>query len=109
MFGRTKNKRTFLNNEDSCAAVIALSETDSALDGTVYNVATNEEISIIDLVYLCAKKLGVVNPTIEFKGFRESDPERRFLNTEKIRHRTGWKPMVNLDKGIGQCVEEMIK
>ena len=49
------NKRTFLHNEDSCAAVIALEETDSALDGSVYNVATDEEISIIDLVNLCAK------------------------------------------------------
>ena len=44
-----KNRRTFLNNYDSCSAVLALANTDSALDGTVYNVATDEEISIIDL------------------------------------------------------------
>ena len=45
-----KNYRTFLHNEDSCAAVIELAETPEALDGSVYNVATDEEISIIDLV-----------------------------------------------------------
>ena len=83
-----KNRRTFLNNFDSCSAVLALAETDSALDGTVYNVATEEEISILDLARLCASKMGITDPVIEFNGYRESDPERRLLSTEKIRTRT---------------------
>ena len=103
------NKRTFLHNEDSCSAVIALIDTDGALDGSVYNVATDEEISIIDLVKLCGQKLGIENPEIIFKGYRESDPERRLLNIDKIRSRTNWLPHVNLDKGIEECVEEMNK
>lgn len=103
------NKRTFLHNVDSCQAVIALSESDEALDGSVYNVATDEEISIVDLVKLCAAKLGIDNPQIVFKGYRESDPERRLLNTDKIRKRTTWRPVVMLDQGIAECVEEMRK
>lgn len=99
------NKRTFLHNEDSCAAVIALADTPEALDGTVYNVATNEEIAIVDLVKMCADKMGILNPKIEFKGYRESDPERRVLNTDKIRTRTGWTPQITLDKGIEMCVK----
>ena len=104
-----KNRRTFLYNEDSCSAVIALINSDSALDGSIYNVATDEEVSIVDLVYLCAKKLNISAPTIEFKGYRKSDPERRILNTEKIRNRTGWIPQISLDRGIEECVEELIK
>lgn len=103
------NKRTFLHNEDSCSAVIALADSQEALDGSVYNVATDEEISIVDLVKLCGKKLGIENPEIIFKGYRESDPERRLLNIEKIRSRTGWEPKVTLDKGIEECVEELNK
>ena len=103
------NRRTFLYNEDSCSAVIALTEAEEALDGSVYNVATEEEISIVDLVKLCGKKLGIEDPQIIFKGYRESDPERRILNTEKIRERTDWIPKVNLDKGIEMCVEELKK
>ena len=102
-----KNRRTFLHNEDSCSAVIELCETESALDGTVYNVATDEEIMIVDLVDLCAKKLGIADPKIIFNGYRESDPERRVLNTEKIRSRTSWKPNVTLAEGIEQCVKEL--
>lgn len=100
------NKRTFLHNEDSCAAVIALMETESALDGSVYNVATDEEISIIDLVKLCGDKLGIADPKITFKGYRESDPQRRVLSTEKIRTKTNWVPQISLDQGIEMCVKE---
>lgn len=104
-----KNKRTFLNNYDSCSAVLALASTDSALDGTVYNVATNEEISIIDLAKLCAEKMGISDPIIEFNGYRESDPERRLLSTEKIRTRTDWKPVVTLEKGLDECINNYLK
>ena len=103
-----KNRRTFLNNYDSCSAVLALVNSDQALDGTVYNVATDEEISIIDLVRLCASKMGINDPVIEFRGYRESDPERRLLSTEKIRSRTCWRPRIDLSKGLEECIENYL-
>ncbi len=99
-----KNKRTFLHNIDSCNAVLELIDHPEALDGTVYNVATDEEISIVDLTKLIARKMGIENPRIEFEGYRDSDPERRLLNTDKLRSRTNWKPQVSLDKGLDLCV-----
>ena len=62
-----KNCRTFLNNYDSCSAVIELAKTDSALDGSIYNVATDEEISIVDLTNLIAKKMNIHEPVIKFE------------------------------------------
>lgn len=99
-----KNRRAFLHNIDSCRSVLALINSESALDGTVYNVATDEEITIIDLTYKIAEKMGLSKPEIKFEGFRSSDPERRVLNTEKIRTRTAWTPMITLDKGLEMCV-----
>lgn len=104
-----KNRRTFLNNYDSCSAVLALADTDSALDGTVYNVANNEEVSIIDLAKMCAGKMGITDPVIEFSGYRESDPERRLLSIEKIRTKTSWKPIVTLDRGLNECIKNYLK
>ena len=104
-----KNRRTFLNNYDSCSAVLALANADFALDGTIYNVATDEEVTIIDLVKMIADKMGISDPVIEFNGYRESDPERRLLSTEKIRTRTDWKPRISLDKGLDECVEYYTK
>lgn len=102
-----KNRRTFLHNIDSCTAVLALADTTEALDGTIYNVATNEEVSILELVDICADELGIANAEIVFEGYRASDPERRLLNTQKIRERTGWKPRIELREGIRMCVECM--
>ena len=99
-----KNRRAFLHNIDSCRSVLALINAEAALDGTVYNVATDEEISIIDLTYLIAQKMGLPKPTIVFDGYRSSDPERRILNTDKIRNRTDWSPIISLDKGLDMCV-----
>ena len=101
------NKRTFLHNIDSCRAVMELMESPEALDGTVYNVATDEEISIVDLTKLIAKKMGMDDVKIKFEGFRKSDPERRLLNTDKIRTRTHWKPIVTLDEGLEMCVKSI--
>jgi len=96
--------RTFLHNQDSCAAVIALLEADAALDGSVYNVGTPEEILIPDLVRLLAAKLGLGVPRITYHGERSADPARRFLNTDKITERTGWRPRVPLGDGLDQCL-----
>lgn len=102
-----KNKRTFLHNIDSCNAVLELIKSPQALDGTVYNVATDEEISIVELTMLLAKKMGIPNPKIRFEGYRESDPERRLLNTDKLRKKTNWKPQVSLDMGLDFCVKSI--
>lgn len=104
-----KNRRAFLHNIDSCRSVTALINSDKALDGTVYNVATDEEITIIDLTYKIAEKMGMPKPEIIFSGYRSSDPERRILNTEKIRIRTSWTPIITLDKGLEMCVASIEK
>lgn len=99
------NRRTFLHNIDSCRAVMELMATPSALDGTVYNVATDEEVTIIELANMIGEVLGKPNPKIRFEGYRASDPERRILNTDKIRTRTNWKPSVTLEQGLKMCAE----
>ncbi len=100
-------RRTFLHNYDSCTAVLALIENETALDGSAYNVGTDEEIAILNLVKLCAAKLGIKNPAIVFNGCRAADPKRRLLNTQKLRMRTGWEPQINLEKGIEMCIEAL--
>lgn len=99
--------RTFLDNEDSCSAVLYLMDNEGSLDGTVYNVGTNDEIHILDLVKLCADELGIEEPVIRFEGFRASDPERRLLNTDKICKATGWEPKVSLKDGVRSIIKEL--
>ena len=54
------------------------------------------------------------DPSIKYivdiaNGYRSSDPERRILNTEKIRSRTDWTPIITLDKGLDMCVASIEK
>ena len=99
------NKRTFLHNNDSCSSILELVKKEDSLDGTVYNVATEEEVSIIELVKICAEELDIQDYQINFSGYRTADPERRVLSTAKIREKTEWKPSITLREGIKMCVE----
>lgn len=101
-----KNRRSFLHNIDSCRAVLALLNSPVALDGSVYNVATDEEVTILELVQLIAKKLNIMEPEILFEGYRASDPERRVLCTDKIRSKTSWSQVVSLSEGLDRCVND---
>jgi nucleoside-diphosphate-sugar epimerase len=103
------NKRIFLHNYDSCNSILSLLNNTEALDGSVYNVATDEEISILDLAMLIASKMNVLNPVIKFKGYRSSDPKRRSLNMDKIIQRTNWRPIVGLSEGLDKCIKFRLK
>jgi dTDP-glucose 4,6-dehydratase len=99
-----ETRRTFLNNSDSCDAVLSLLANESALDGGIYNVGTAEEIPIVDLARRIASFMGISEPEITFRGTRTADPPRRLLSVEKIRAKTGWQARVSLDEGLKACI-----
>ncbi|NQY21615.1 MAG: NAD(P)-dependent oxidoreductase [Campylobacteraceae bacterium] len=94
------NKRTFLHNIDSCSSILCLLKEYEALDGSVYNVGTKEEISMIDLVKKIAHKMNIKDLEINYEGFRENDPIRRLINCDKIKKRTSWMDTISLDEGL---------
>lgn len=103
-----ETRRTFLNNHDSCMAVIKLLENEDSLDDGIYNVGTKEEIYIIDLVKLISKLLNKTDVVIEFKGMRTADPPRRLLNFSKLEHCVNWVPEVSLKQGLKECIKKRL-
>ncbi len=103
-----QTRRTFLNNYDSCMAVIKLLSCESALDGSVYNVGTTDEIYILDLVAKIAKIMDLNDYQIHYKDTRSADPARRLLNVDKIKDRVGWTPGVSLEQGLIDCVQNRL-
>lgn len=102
------NKRTFLHNYDSCSSIIELINSPASLDGSIYNVGTSEEVSIIELVEKIAEKMNINNFTINYQGFRENDPERRLICTNKIKKITNWQENISLDKGLDMCIKSRL-
>ena len=78
-----------------------LFDFDGTLADTAEGILRTEEAML--------KEMGLPKPEIKFEGFRSSDPERRILNTEKIRTRTDWTPIITLDKGLEMCVASIEK
>lgn len=103
-----ETRRTFLNNEDSCRAVVELLLNEKALNGGVYNVGTTDEFYIVDLVKLIAELMDIPEPKIEFKGSRSADPRRRLLSVDKIRTAVGWVPQVDLRSGLMDCIKNRL-
>ena len=103
-----ETRRTFLNNHDSCLAVLKLLFSEEALDGSVYNVGTTEEIYILDLVKKIAELMNIEDYKIEFNGVRTADPRRRLLNVDKIFQKVGWKPEVSLIQGLKECIQNRL-
>lgn len=104
-----ETRRTFLNNTDSCQAVVELLMNSEALDGSVYNVGTSEEIYIVDLAKKIAAMMGCGDPKIEFSGMRTADPRRRLLSVEKIQKAVGWKASVSLEQGLKDCIANRLE
>ena len=101
-------RRTFLNNVDSCNAVIHLIDNEQFLDGSAYNVGTETEYTIEELCQLVESVFNEEDDNYyvdyEFsQPARSADPERRLLNCEKLM-KTGWKPQISLRAGIRDMV-----
>ena len=102
--------RTFLHNHDSASAVLALANSNetNVLDGSCYNVGTEEEYAIKEVVDLIAKEFELDESQYKIcfdLPARKSDPSRRLLNCSRIMSRTSWKPIVSLNEGIERCVK----
>lgn len=100
-----QTRRTFLNNHDSCMAVLKLLFSEKALDGSVYNVGTTQEIYIVDLVKKIAELMKIDDYSVNFKDTRSADPARRLLNVDKISERVGWSAEISLEQGLKECIE----
>lgn len=102
--------RTFLNNKDSARACIEVMRNGKS--GTAYNVGSEEEISIkqlLDLVLEVAESKGIsYDGTVSYSIKRPGDPKRRVLDCTRLYRTTGFKPQVSLRDGISEMFDVVI-
>lgn len=72
--------------------------------GEVFNLGNPDEFTILELAELTIRLTGS-NSKLKFsKKFRENDPMRRKPDIEKAEKILGWKPKVNLKKGLEKTI-----
>lgn len=114
VYGDGQQSRCFLHVEDAVQALISLAESSEAV-GEVFNVGSQQEISILDLASQIIDRVGTHGNEMESHiqmipygqayapGFE--DMQRRFPDISKIEQYLGWKPTRSLDEILDDAIE----
>ena len=106
VYGPGNQSRCFCNVKDTVRAVIALAAEPKAV-GEIYNVGSQEEITIADLARRVIARTGSPSELVSVpydqayeKGFE--DMFRRVPSLDKIRAAIGWQAAVPLDQTLDE-------
>jgi UDP-glucose 4-epimerase len=108
VYGDGQQTRCFCNVRDVVAAVHALAEAPQAI-GQVFNIGSQEEISILALAERIRTRAGS-RSDIQFVPYDDAyeagfeDFRRRVPGLDKIRAAIEWQPTITLDQTIDEIV-----
>ncbi len=110
IYGSGKQSRSFTYVGDVVGAVKALMELKSA-DGEVFNIGSEEEISIEALADKIIQKTGSKSekkyiPYTEAYGEGFDDMQRRLPCLEKVKRAIGYKPKVGLEQMLEKIITD---
>lgn len=101
IFGDGNQTRDFVYVKDIVRAnILALNN----LDNDIYNVATNKEVSINQVLSLISKELNVKLST-KYCEERVGDIKNSFMTYEKINKISNWEPKYSIKDGIKETVQ----
>ncbi len=109
VYGDGSQSRCFCNVKDTVRAVIALAAAPAAV-GEIYNVGSQEEITILALAERIRARTGAAAPLALVpyeqayeKGFE--DMQRRVPSLDKIKAAIDWSPTFTLDQTLEQVIQ----
>jgi len=98
--------RDFNFVEDTCRGLAAVGTMEGGA-GEVFNIGSNQEISVGDLLALIAELMGVaveVEQEPERMRAEKSEVRRLRCNNEKLAKASGWQPRVPLKEGLRRTI-----
>jgi UDP-glucose 4-epimerase len=109
VFGDGKQSRCFTWVGDAVRAVVALSDRGEAV-GQVFNIGSEEEISIADLAYLVKEKTRSESPVVFVpydRAYEEGfeDMPRRVPDLTRIHRLIGYRPSVDLSATLDAIID----
>lgn len=109
VYGDGQQQRCFANVYDVVAAIQGLAECETAV-GELYNIGSDEEISILDLAQRVRDRADSASQ-IELVPYEQAyqqpgfeDFRRRVPSIDKISDAIGWRPSTPLDDTIDQII-----
>lgn len=105
--GNLTTTRDFTFVDDMCRGLLAVANLDGGL-GEVFNIGSNQEISISELFRLIAEIMSSdarIETDLERLRPAESEVQRLRCNGEKLRDASGFRPEIPLREGIRRTVD----
>jgi CDP-glucose 4,6-dehydratase len=102
-------ERDFLYVEDAAAAYLAIADGLGGRDGIAgeaFNGGGDAPHSVLEVVALICRVAGSdVAPDVRGSGTPHGEIDRQFVDSTKLRERTGWRPQVDLEEGLRRTVD----
>ena len=114
IFGNGKQSRDFIEVSDVVGLIKQILLSEKQLSNDVYNVATQTETSIEQLLRIianAASKSNTINavPSAIYVDKRGGDITSSCANISKIKSAFDWEPKIALEQGISALVEHELK
>ncbi len=112
--GDGSNTRDFVHVDDVCSAIFLLIEGDwKANQHHVYNVATQTEVSLLQLVDKINTSLEKHDPNFvkiipKYGPERPGDIRKSIANIERINSVLGWSPRIKFETGIDRIIKHQL-
>ena len=110
VYGDGEQSRCFCHVADTVRALISLLDRPEITAGEVYNIGSNEEVTINQLANSVIERTDTA-ATIKYVPYNEAyapgfeDLRRRVPDTTKIRAAIGWSPQYSLDQILDDVIE----
>ncbi|MDX5893193.1 NAD-dependent epimerase/dehydratase family protein [Rubrobacter radiotolerans] len=107
VYGDGTQTRDFIYVHDLTRAVYRAA-TVAGLGGEVFQIATNAETSVSELIVALTealRKVGIEDVEVRQAAPRRGDVRRNYSDTSKARELLGWTPEVTLPEGLDRTVE----
>jgi dTDP-glucose 4,6-dehydratase len=103
--GTGEAARDFVHVSDTCSAIDAiLNAPDDVVHGQVFNIASGQDRSILDIARDVVKTMNYSPDEIEFIGERPGQVVRHIGDWSKINAAIGWEPRLTWQKGLDRTI-----
>ena len=102
IYGDGQNIRDWLHVKDHCSAIDLVIH--KGKPGEVYNIGGNNEKKNFEIVEHIIETLGVSKELITFVQDRLGHDYRYAIDSRKIQHELGWKPIYSFEEGIKETI-----
>lgn len=98
-------QRDFLYVEDAVAGYLAIADALPGAGGEAFNGGGDAPHSVLEVVDLVCRLAGTdVRPDVRGTGTPHGEIDRQWVDSTRLRERTGWAPRVGLEEGVARTI-----